>query len=612
MCAIIGYLNKTIDRQTFLAARDAMTHRGPDDAGLYYDQQKKVALGHRRLSIIDLSSAGKQPMFSSDGRYVIIFNGEIFNYLELKQELKDYHWQSTSDTEVLLAAFIRWGEQCLNKLNGQFAFAIYDTLTERLFCARDPLGIKPFFYFNQRGALAFASEIKALLKLNFTPVANETIIYDYLKTGLYDHTDETFFQGIKSLPSGSFAIWENNQLTITKYWDLADLANKQVVYNDEAAAVDHFRFLIKDALRLQFRSDVPVGLNLSSGLDSNSLYYFAKNIYQSDLNIFTGGISDKRYDEVGLLETRLNASERQWWHKSQLTPEKVIPLTDEVLSFEDQPYGGMPTLLYYNIYKEAGLENVKVLLEGQGVDEILAGYNYYLPAYYRDALFSGQWSILRQYFKGGSGSFWTKLTNFWDLINISERRSQDLTKETNRVILRRDFADRFQDRRGDVFPNPFSSHLLNNQYRDIKHTKLPRTLRFNDHISMHLSKELRVPYLDKRLVEFCFFLPARLKINQGQRKFVLKKAMADYLPEAVSSSSKTTFGAFQTDWFRQYFKESTYQLINSDSFASRPYFDYQAVRRTVDNFFQGQGDNSFFLWQLINLELWLRAFIDKK
>lgn len=514
MCGIIGYAGKNIEKEQFESARDSLIHRGPDGFGAYYDLQKGVALGHRRLSIIDLSDAANQPMISNDGRYAIIFNGEIFNYPELKKELSDYPFSSQGDTEVLLAAFIKWGKGCLNKLNGQFAFAIYDKQKGELFCARDHFGIKPFFYFFENGIFIFASEIKALFKLGLQKKPNDKMVNEYLKFGLYDHSDETFFQDIKSLSPGHFLVFKEGKIKIEKYWDLADIPEREFSGTREEAE-DRLRELIEDAVRLQLRSDVPVGFNLSSGLDSGVLYYFSKSIYGADghnLHLFTARLPDGPFDEGALLEQRLTLDERVRWHTATLTPEKVDALAKELMVIEDQPYGGYPTIQYYNLYKEtAGVGGVKVLLEGQGMDELLAGYSHY-------------------------GS----------LEKLDER-----------------------------FPKPFVSTLRNAQYRDIRYTKLPRVLRFNDHISMAFGKELRVPFLDRRLAEFCFLLPDRFKIENGKHKSILRSAMEKYLSSDIKQNPKIQFGAFQTVW------------LGKDL-----------------------GESSFSLWQEINIKLWKQKFFN--
>lgn len=575
MCAIIGQIGGVLDKGQFEKARDVMEKRGPDGKGAFYDEENAVALGHRRLSILDLSTAAAQPMVSPDGRYQIVFNGEIFNFLELRKELPEYSFKTNSDTEVLLAAYAKWGPKCLDRLNGQFAFAIYDTKTGEIFCARDRLGILPFYYSLEGGAFRFASEIKALLALGVPAEANDRTIFEYLRYNAYDHSEETFFDGVKRLSPGHYAIWKNGKLEIRTYWDLAAMKVEEGKYEkiSEGEAIGRFKELLESAIRLRFRSDVPVGLNLSSGLDSMSMLFFT-NATIGKVHMFSAGLNDERYDEAGYLKKLLDAEQRRLLTTSQLIPEKVWPLAEKLNAIEDEPYGGLSTINYLNLYEETGMPGVTVLLEGQGVDEILGGYRYYQ--------------------EGGA----------------DQDFSQDLTREGAADAIAPDFAAKFS---GALrFPRPFRSGLLNLQYRDLRYTKLPRVLRFNDHINLAYSKELRPPYLDHRLVEFCFFLPAKFKIDGERRKVLLRDTMKGVVPEADRSRAKVFFGAFQTDWLRRYFKKEVYEIIESDSFRSRPYWDYNKVKERADRFFAGEGDNSFFIWQWINLEMWLRKFIDQK
>ena len=574
MCAIIGQAGGPLDKEKFVQARDLMITRGPDDSGSYYDEKNVVALGHRRLSIIDLPSAGKQPMFSHEGRYVIVFNGEIFNFIELRAELSNYPFKTKTDTEVLLAAYFKWGKDCLGKLNGQFAFTIYDTKNGELFCARDHLGIKPFYYAIQDRKFLFASEIKSILALGIKARPNDKIIFEYLRQSFYDHSEDTFFVGIKKLMPGEYGVWKDGVFSKGIYWDLAKMRDREGEHGrlSSGEAIESFKTLMADVIRLQFRSDVPVGLNLSSGLDSMSMLFFANKVIGGDIRLFSAGLSDHRYDESNYLKKLLAERQKKFLYTSTLVPEKVWPLVDKLMEIQDEPYGGFSTINYLNLYQETRIPGVKVLLEGQGVDEILGGYRYY---------------------------------------NVNQSRqsfSQDMTKEGAPDVLRSDLAG-FQENKLD-FPTPFKSPLLNDQYRDLRYTKLPRVLRFNDHISLAYSRELRVPYLDRRLVEFCFFLPAKFKIDGDRRKVLLRDAMKGIVPEADRSRSKVFFGAFQTDWLRKYFKEQVYEFINSQSFQSRPYWDYPKLKEKVDSFFAGKGENSFFLWQWLNLEMWLRKYID--
>lgn len=578
MCAIIGQVGGIIEKDRFILARDLMKNRGPNDCGVFFDGKNSVALGHRRLSIIDLSSSGHQPMFSKDGRYVITYNGEIFNFIELKKELKDYKFISGSDTEVLLAAYLEWGKDFLNKLNGQFAFAIYDIQKNSLFCARDHFGIKPFFYSIKEGSFLFASEIKALLALGIKSEPDEKNIFEYLNYGFYDHNENTFFKNIKRLGPGEYCIWQDSKLEKKSYWRLDQKKENEGKYNSitNEEAEEKFKSLLIDSIKLQFRSDVPVGLTLSSGVDSLGLLYFSESNFGKNLHLFSSGLADDKFDETRILDEILLPHQRANLAKTFLTSDKVWKLADKLLEIQDEPYGGFSTIHYFNLYQETKIAGVTVLLEGQGMDEILAGYDSY------------------KNLKNNSGNF-----------------TQDMTDEKGPDILDNDFKNRFINT-NVIFDKPFRSELLNAQYRDIYYTKLQRVLRFNDHISLAFGKELRLPYLDYHLVDFCFFLPDRLKISGNKQKVLLRNIAEDFNFLEKPNEQKFFFGSFQTEWMRDKFQKEIYEILNSESFKKRGYWDYEKVKNETRNLFSNKNKkSSFFLWQCINLEMWFRKFIDK-
>ncbi len=613
MCGIIGVQSSKIDRPLFEQARDRLSHRGPNDAGYFCDPRYGVQLGHRRLSILDLSSGGHQPMSTPDGRYWVTFNGEIYNYIELKKELESfYSFQTQSDTEVLLAAFVQWGERCVDRFNGMFAFAIHDTHTGEIFCARDRLGEKPFYYFSQEKEFYFASEIKALLEFGINPKPNQGLIYDYLSFGAYDHTDETFFADIKKLPAGHFLRhFPNGRLEIKKYWDL-EKPTFQYEGKSYEDLQEHFRNLLEDSIRLRFRSDVPVGINVSSGLDSTSLLFFAEKVTGTTPHLFSMCLPDEKYNECKFIDGVLTAEQRKYWHTSSLQPKEMFSLADQMNNIQDEPYGGIPTIAYTKLGSQATEQKVTVLLEGQGVDEILAGYSYYRVEYLQDLLAQKKWKELFHFAKYLHGTVsWPAA--FYSTLAVSKidtaHRSQDLSRQGAASTLSDEFRAQFEGKRNPLNITKFQSKLLNAQYRDIFFTKLPRVLRFNDHVTMHHGKELRLPYLDHRIVEFCFFLPSEYKIIPGRHKRLMRDAMENIIPTETNRKEKVAFGAVQTPWLRQYYKDEVTHILESSSFASLPYFNHKKIKEQADAFFQGQGDNSFFIWQWVNLEMWFRRFI---
>ena len=572
MCGIIGVVGKETTQKTIETARDKLSSRGPDDSGMFYDDGSNVALGHRRLAIIDVSKAGHQPMESADGRYVISFNGEIYNYLELKDELTSrYKFKTRTDTEVLLTSYIEEGEKCLSKLNGMFAFAIWDKKERKLFCARDRVGIKPFFYQISGNNFSFASEIKALLALGIKAEPNESVIFDYLYYGLYSHTDETFFEDIKSLPQGHYLTWQDGHTSITKYWDAASVSPNINISEQEAQ--DKFAHLLEDSIKLRFRSDVPVGVNLSAGVDSNSIYHYGQKVTKGKLHTFSKCMISPEYNECEILDNVLSDEQKKYWHKSTITPSEAFDRIKDINQSQDQPFGGALTIGYDKMISTAKEAGITVLLEGQGGDELLAGYDSYKD------------------------------------LNSGEMTSQGTIKVLHQDVLNSDFVGQHMHRTTN-FPRPFKSNLTNAQYIDFRYTKLPRVLRFNDHVTMSYGRELRLPFLDHRIVEFCFSLPDEYKIKGTRQKVLLRDAMESIVPRKIHTARKKDSGAIQAEWFRDNYKEQVYELLDSEQFKSRIFWDHKKLRKRVDSFYRGELDNSFFIWQCLNLELWFREYID--
>lgn len=608
MCGIVGSVGEQVDTSVFKRAHGALSHRGPDDEGTYLSDDEQVYLGHQRLAIIDLTSAGHQP-FVHDGRYQLVYNGEIYNYLEIRKELEEeYTFETSTDTEVLLKSYLKWGVDCVKHFNGMFAFALWDSKERKLFVARDRLGIKPFFYTFEDGVFRFASEIKALKEFGGLK-QNEDIIAEYLAYGFYDHREETFFDGVLSLPAGHIGVWDNGRLGIQKYWDVRD-AKEAYSYTDRESVEKTFKELLADSIKLRFRSDVPVGVHLSSGLDSNTLFAYAKEVTGGDVHTFTLCAVEEEYNECKTVSDILSPEDKKLWHQSVLSPEEFIPALEQMNTIQDQPYGGVPTIAYSKLNESSRDAGVTVVLEGQGVDELLAGYKYYRIEFLKDLLKTGNiWKLLSYAWKQKEGSFFSSIVKTIRQASLkSGSYSQDATPLVHQDLLSEEVKGRAA--KSAPFDTPFRSYLLNAQYRDLKHTKLPRVLRFNDHVSMAYGRELRVPYLDHRIVEFCFWLPRKYKIDASSQKVLMRRSFGGILPEQIANRQKIAFGAMQTPWLRKYAKDFVYNILDSASFKGRPYWDHKRFRERVDAFFEGEGDNSFFLWQAINLELWLRSNVD--
>ncbi len=568
MCGIAGIFGQNRKRAQIERMVAIQHHRGPDANGIYLSPAGTAALGHNRLSIIDLSPTGRQPMRSADGRFWIAFNGEIYNYLELRSELKDYPYRSKTDTEVILAAYEKWGEGCLEKLIGMFAFVIWDERELKLFAARDRFGVKPLHYYqSEGGALIIASEIKALHAAGITKTPDVTTWATYLSFGLCDHAESTFWQDIKALPGGHALTWQNGEAKIRRWYDLADRVGEEFDRRPAEMVQEEYLSLAMENVRLRFRSDVPVGINLSGGLDSSILLGLVQRAQgaNNEAKAFTYITGDARYDELPWCQQMLARTK----HPSivcRLSPEEVPGLAESVQQHQDEPFGGLPTIAYAKVFERARAEGAIVLLDGQGMDEQWAGYDYYQLA------LQGKTAGVVQGTKETPVRANALLPEF-------SRRAQKFTA-----------------------PQPFNDALRNLQYRDICHTKIPRALRFNDRVSMRASTELREPFLDHRLFELALRQPAERKIFNGAHKWLLRQMSKQLLPNGVVEAPKRPLSTPQREWLRGPLRDWAAACIEKAlSQYGGSWLETKSVRASWQSYSNGEGDNSFFIWQWISL-----------
>lgn len=569
MCGIAVITGSNDAEATVNRMIKRMRHRGPDGDGSWTDRAHGVALGQCRLSILDLSAHGRQPMISADGRYVLTYNGEVYNYRELREALADYPYRSQTDTEVVLAAWARWGEDCLDRLVGMFAFVIWDTHSRRLTAVRDRFGVKPLYVASLgNGGLALASEIKALHTAG-VPAAPDPVAWStYLTTGLHDHSTRTFWSGVSAVPAGTILRWEADKTpTIHRWYDLATRIGPELDPRSEATVREEYLALLHDSVRLRFRSDVPVGINLSGGLDSSTLLGAVHAVQgpDSDVKAFTFLCDDKRYDELPWVQGMLEHTNHPLI-TSTLRPEEVPELAANVWAAQEEPFGGLPTLAYGKLFASARAEGVLVLLDGQGMDEQWAGYDYYRAA-------------------------------------ANDDRAVPIVQGARDPAVRPDCLSPSFTRLAEPFtsPAPFSDRLRNLQLRDALHTKIPRALRFNDRVSMASSTELREPFLDHRLFELALRQPAERKIRGDVGKYMLRELTASMVPAGLRLSPKRPLQTPQREWLRGPLRSWASAQINAGLQAHAEWFDATAVRQAWDNYVAGQGDNSFWVWQWLSV-----------
>ena len=584
MCGIVAILGNRLNKGRITEVIGSLSHRGPDAEGVWLSKTNKCVLAHRRLSIIDLSEAGNQPMCSDTGRYCIILNGEIYNYLEIKEELKDnYDFRTQSDTEVLLAAFQRWGNSCFDRLFGMFASVIWDEQTQTAIAVRDRFGVKPLYYAKLHGGeLAISSEIKIFHELGLQRDTDVSAWATYLTYGLYDNSERTFWNGVQSLPPGHF-LTIDNKISVNRWYDLKDRI-KQSETRNEDEVIREYCNILEESVNLRFRSDVSAGINLSGGLDSSMLLSLAQKIQcDGDVDAFTFITGEPLYDELHWVQQMLESCQNQH-HVCMLESNEVPDLAVKVQKMQDEPFGGIPTLAYAKIFERAREVGVKVLLDGQGMDEQWAGYDYYISALRNDSHVSNKSAIGPVQ---GSSS--------------APIRPECLIPDF------RNNAVPF------IPPLPFADTLTNLQYRDIRYTKIPRVLRFNDRISMMNSIELREPFLDHRLFELSINQPVERKIQNGVNKWLLRKIAKNFLPSSIVNTPKRPLQVPQTEWFRGSLKNWVESMIEV---ALEQYggvwLDVKSVRREWDQFVNIQTDNSFYIWQWVSIGLFHECFLRSK
>jgi asparagine synthase (glutamine-hydrolysing) len=572
MCGISGIFGKSWQRSQLAAMVAAQRHRGPDADAVWVSPDRAAGFGHNRLSIIDLSPAGRQPMFSPDGNLAIVFNGEVYNYRELREELSEYPYRSRTDTEVVLAAWQRWGEACLDRLIGMFAFLIWDAEQRTLFAARDRFGVKPVnYHLRADGTLYVASEIRALHAAGVPAAPDPSTWADYLACGMLDHSGRTFWAGIRTLPPGHSMTWRDGRLRIRCWYDVAERAGTEFDPRPSAVVEDEYLALLEQSVALRFRSDVPVGINLSGGLDSSILLGLVDAVQGPENNVkaFTYITGDERYDELPWVRQMLAKTH----HPAvicELRPEDVPVLAASVQAHESEPFGGMPTLAYALVHERARADGIIVLLDGQGMDEQWAGYDYY------SAELDGRPAGLVQ----GTGT--------------SPIRPECLTPEFRALAKQLDV------------PRPFPDRLRNRQYRDARYTKIPRALRFNDRISMRASTELREPFLDHRLFECALRQPPERKISGGVRKRLLRDIVRRLLPVGVVEAPKRPVQTPQREWLAGPLREwAAAHIETALSEFQGEWFDAHAVRKAWNGYLAGGSDNSYYVWQWISLGLTL-------
>ena len=609
MCGIVGIVSlkqQPVEKGRLQLMMRTLKHRGPDDEGIYSNDN--VGLGHVRLSIIDLSPSGHQPMHDESGRFTIVLNGEIYNYIELRQRLEGEGvlFSSSSDTEVLLKGFIHDGPAILDQLNGMFAFAIYDSVQKELFLARDRFGVKPLYYYSCDDEFIFASEIPAILSVyGKTSRANETAIFDYLAFNRTDQTDNTFFEGIKKLQHGHCLSIKDGTVSESCWYDLRTHVQGKTIQSDES----YFRELLEDVIRLRLRSDVPVGVCLSGGLDSSTIVSIvSENLGHKDINTFSAVYESKyKADESGFIN--LYRDRLSNMHFTFPTEQSLL---DDLKDFVETHAEPVPSTGPYAQYCTMRLasEHVTVTLDGQGADEALGGYHYFYGLYYKGLLKQFKIvTLIKEMIKYVSihHSLYAFKTFAFFLLP-GRLRIKARVKESG--YINPSFAKRF--RSSVIADKLYGSKSMKEALINHFEYKIEHLLKWDDRNSMRFSIESRTPFMDYRLIEYLLCSEDSAKIKNGYTKSILRRSMKGILPEQIRMRrDKVGFATPEDVWFKSAsFRPVIESILSSDSFRSRGIIDADKALSLYKKHCDGDIMISKDIWKWINLELWYRRFID--
>lgn len=624
MCGINGIAfspksKRRIDRRVLEAMRDVQFHRGPDDGGSFTDEN--IGLGHRRLSIVDVSH-GAQPMTNEDGRFVIVYNGEIYNHNDYRAELeaKGHVYRTHCDTETILHLYEEYGTKCLEKLRGMFAFAILDRRDKTLFIARDRLGVKPLYYVHDtEGNLFFGSEIKTLLE---AAAVKPELNYNALPDQMANHgtsRDETLFKNVKRLLPGHFLIWQDGRLKIEEFWDVS-FEPKHAPRSDQDF-IEEWREMFAHSVKLRLMADVPLGMFLSGGIDSSAIAAMMSQMVSEPIKTFSVGFKEREANEFEYARIVSRAFKTEH-HEITITPEQFFAELPNLVWHEDEPLGFIASVPLYFVSKLAQ-KHVKVVLTGEGADEILAGYGRYEKAVrllqYGEKYESLTPGFVRGIVKSGAARFGGKLdrtflTRASDIENLFFDNFGVFPRAMQEKLFSAETKSRISEANPYFYQNAWlektdAQEVLDKLlYVDTK-TYLHELLMKQDQMSMAASIESRVPFLDHKLVEFTAQMPTKMKLRGRETKFLLREAMKGILPAEILERSKMGFPVPLGNWFRGEFRHVVDEYVLSERAAARGIFDADFTREIARRHNAGENMDER-LWFLVNFEIWQRRFFD--
>lgn len=614
MCGIVGFIGKNKNIDTLNDMLEIQSYRGPDDSGVYFDEKSGVHLGHNRLSIQDLTSHGHQPFISDCGNYIIVFNGEVYNFKNIKIELEKlgYKFISNSDTEVILYSYKQWGIDCIDKFIGMFAFAILDKVEDKLFLVRDRAGVKPLYYYKVGNQFMFSSEIKSFHKHPiFRKEQNLSVLPYFFQFG-YIPAPYTIFKNCFKLEAGHYLELkiDNLEFEITKYWDVNDFYLQEKFTKSENEILEDIEKIVYNAIDLRMVSDVPVGVFLSGGYDSSLVASILAKKQGKKINTFTIGFDDEKYNEAEHAKTiaeYLGTNHTEYYMKNS----DMLDLVEKLPFYYDEPFGdssALPTMIVSKLARQ----NVTVALSADGGDELFWGYNNYfrmakvrklydLPKFIRSsASFLLNKSSNYRFKKIADGLnidnleelflYSGRLFDFEKLFNQKNILCQDEYKKY--LYSQKDFFERMSDydiktyMNGDIF------------------TKVDRA-------TMAYSLEARTPFVDYRVVEFSQKIPFKYKYENGSGKNILKDILYDYLPREIFDRPKSGFTVPLKNWFRNELKDYVYETLSEKNLQKIDDIDISYAKQMIENHMNGKENNYHQIWTLISYIKWMEKYYEK-
>lgn len=622
MCGICGVISineaQPVDRDVLHRMNQTLRHRGPDDEGYYQDSQ--AALAMRRLSIIDLNT-GHQPISNETGEIWVVYNGEIYNFREVRAELehRGHIFKTLTDTEVIVHAYEEYGDDCIKHFNGMFAIALWDARKHRLLMVRDRIGVKPLYFYLGDRQLVFGSELKSVIANPHVPRRIDLCALDLFLTLEYIPGPRTIYQDIQKLMPGHMLTIENGQVKITQYWEIP---NKPILLGEDDC-IAALSGLIKDAVRIRLMSDVPLGAFLSGGIDSSTIVGFMSQLNGSPIQTFSIGFEDDTYNELPF--ARAVARHFNTKHRDEVLQPDIVQLAEELVQHQDEPFADTSMFPTYLVSKLASRE-VKVVLSGDGGDEIFAGYDSYLaqkldrfygilPEQLRRKVLpelaswlppqpakKGLINKIKRMVEGGAYDPALQHTRWMIFLGPNEKRS----------LYEGTFAEMAQAKSVELLFGQYFSKaavfdsLTQQQFVDVKTYLADDILTKVDRMSMAVSVEARVPLLDYRIVEFAMNLPASMKLNRSQTKAILRRAVKGLIPDAVLDKPKQGFSIPMKHWLGTSLKPMMMDLLSEDALRKQGYFNPAVVSTWVKEHLSGRVNHSHRLWSLMVYQIWER------